>query len=222
MRAACAILLIIVAAGCARYEYDLVQPAELKRHIGRNLDQVVMVDPLEYRLRTVDNHLVARIHNRTDDPIRLLGDKSVVVDPEGESHPLRGQTIAANSFIKVIFPPLRPRVYSPGPHFGFGVGVGAGRYHRHPFYHSSSFYYPYYPYSYYHDPFYDPWPYGYYDDYGPRYFYLEDDTGHYWQWRGEGEVRVSFVYQREGQDEENEDAKGEQFRQEFVFRRIKM
>ena len=208
MRPACAILLLTFVTGCAKYEYDLVQPSEHQRHIGRNIDQVVTIDPLEYRLRTVDNRLVMRVYNPTEDSIQLVGDKSVVVDPQGQSHPLRTQTIAPRSYIKLILPPLRPRVYDPGPHFGVGVGVGVSRYHyrRYPYYHS----------TYYH-PYYDPWPYYpyYYDHYydGPRYLYLEDDNdARYWDWRGVGEARVILIYQR-GDDD---------FRHELVFRRMKM
>src|SRR5215207_3085901 len=107
-----------VTTGCARYEYTLTQPPDLARHIGAQSDQVVDVDPLQYRLRTVDNRLVVRIYNQTDEPIELLGDKSFVVDPDGQSRPLRGQTIAPHAFMKLIFPPIRPRVYDPGPTFG--------------------------------------------------------------------------------------------------------
>ena len=39
-------------------------------------------------LRTVENRLVLQIQNKTDDPIQLLGERSTVVDPGGQSHPL--------------------------------------------------------------------------------------------------------------------------------------
>src|SRR5688572_26779464 len=113
------------AGGCARYEYDLVEPRELTRHIGGNVDQAVEIDPLTYRLRSVDNRLVIRVYNNTDDSIELLGDKSTVVDPNGQSHPLRSQSIAPRSFMKLILPPPRPQVYDRGG-TTFGVGVGYG------------------------------------------------------------------------------------------------
>src|SRR5881394_1297012 len=85
---------LILMTGCARYEFDLVQPQDLARHIGSQSDETVRVDPLEYRMRAVENRLVVRIFNPTTDPITLAGDKSYVVDPAGQSHPLRAQTIA--------------------------------------------------------------------------------------------------------------------------------
>src|SRR5439155_6189759 len=109
------------------YEYDLDQPSDLRRHIATRTDIVVGIDPLEYRLRTVDNRLVMRVFNQTDDAINLLGDKSAVVDPHGQSHPVRSQAIAPHSFAKLIFPPIRPRVYDSGPTFGIGIGTRIGR-----------------------------------------------------------------------------------------------
>src|SRR5205814_908677 len=78
------------------------------RHIGAKADQVVRVDPLEYRLRSYDNRLVLSIFNPTQDPITLAGDRSYVVDPKDQSHPLRSQTIAPNTFVRLILPPMRP------------------------------------------------------------------------------------------------------------------
>src|SRR5438067_6143668 len=121
-------MLLLAAGGCAKYEYNLVKPTELSKHIGAGSDSVVSVDPLEYRLRTVDNRLVIRIFNPTDDVIELVGPKCSMVDPEGQSHPLRSQSIAPGSFIKLILPPPRPRVYDPygGGYWGPTVGVGVG------------------------------------------------------------------------------------------------
>lgn len=187
-------LLLPLLTGCATYEFDLTQPPDLQRHIGRNIDQVVTRDSLEYRLRAVDNRLVMRIFNQTDNPIQLRGDRSVVVDPNGQSRPLRSQSIAPRSFAKLIFPPMRPRIYDPGPTFGIGVTGGISRhYHRDPFY-----------------------PAGY--DSAPRYLYVDDDSI-YWDWKGEGEIRVTLVY-RTGGDANEKDAK--EIRHDFSFRRRKM
>jgi hypothetical protein len=196
MRVAPLLLTVALAAttvGCARYEYDLVQPPELTRHIGTKVDQVVAVEPLEYRLRTADNRLVMRVFNPTTQPIELLGPRSSVVDPQGQSHPLRSQSIAPQSFIKLIFPPLRPRLYDAGPTFGVGVGVySGGARHRHRRFID------------------DPYP-AAYD--APRYVavYDEGDT-YYWDWSGTGEARINLAY-RQGDRE---------FRHEFTFRRVKM
>ena len=194
-----------VGGGCARYEYDLVEPREQTRHIGRGVDQAVEIDPLTYRLRTVDNRLVMRVYNNTDENIELLGDKSTVVDPNGQSHPLRSQSIAPRSFMKLIFPPPRPQVYDRGgPTFGVGVGYGLhssvvpaphdGLPDRRSFHtHHNAW---------------DP----YFRD-APQYFTVFDESdAFYWNWKGTGEARVNLVYRR-GDSE---------IRHSFVFRRVKM
>ena len=201
-----ALFVFVVAAGggCARYEYDLVEPREHTRHIGREVDQAVEIDPLTYRLRSVDNRLVMRVYNNTDESIELLGDKSTVVDPEGQSHPLLSQSIAPRSFIKLIIPPPRPQVYDHGPTFGVGVGYGIhssvvptphdGLPDRRLFHTHHNAWEPYFRDS-------------------PQYFtvYDESDT-FYWNWKGTGEARVNLVYRR-GDSE---------LRHAFVFRRVKM
>ena len=193
MRNAALLLLgtIALLSGCARYEYQLVRPPELTRQVGRNIDQVFALEPLEYRLRTVDNRLVMRVFNQSQDPIELLGQKCSVVDPEGQSHPLPGQTIAPGSFIKMIFPPPRPRTYDPyyGPSWHTGVGVGVrvdGRWRGRQF---------------------PPSP-----QVRPSPVYLDvydEANAYYWDWRGEGEARIMLVY-RKGEEE---------FRHDFLFRR---
>jgi hypothetical protein len=199
MRAACAIILLITLTGCARYEFELVQPQELARHIATKTDQVVSIDPLEYRLQSMDGRLVMRIYNRTNDPIELLGSKSAVVDPRGQSHPLRDQTIAAQSFVKLIFPPMRPRVYDTGPTFGIGVGYHTGAYRSRGRYRNRNYYGdPYFASAY---------------DYGPRYLALYDEgDAQYWDWTGQSTARVSLVFRRGGKE----------FRHDFTFARRKM
>src|SRR5205085_8901999 len=127
---------------------------------------VVTIEPLTYRMKTYDDHLVMLIENSTSDPIQLLGDQSSVVGPNGQSHPLRNQSIAPSSYIKLIFPPIRPYVDRWGPSIGFGVGYHANR----PF---------------------DNW-----DDPLPRYLYISDDSALYWEWDGEGHARMTLVFQQ--------------------------
>ena len=79
--------------GCARYEYDLIQPANLARHVGKT-EESFAIEPLEYRLVSIDNSLVMRIFNNSAEPITLEGTRSYAVPPTGQSHPLRPQTIA--------------------------------------------------------------------------------------------------------------------------------
>jgi hypothetical protein len=184
--------------GCARYEFDLVHPPDLARHVGADKPVEVTLDPLTYQLQTTESRLVMRIHNPTDGPVRLLGDQSVVVDPHGQSHPLRSQAIAAGSYIKLIFPPLRPTLEPRGPVIGIGVGgyvSSGGSYYHHRYVHGGAFGY---------DPVLD----------GPRYYSLYDPgDAAYWEWDGEGEARVVLVYQRGDQ---------KPFSHEFVFRRRKV
>jgi hypothetical protein len=169
--------LTLLGAGCARYEYDVVSPQPAAGHVGRKGDHSFALDPLEYKLRTVDNRLVVRVYNPTSEPVTLLGGRSAAVDPDGQSHPLITQTIApGGSFIKLILPPPRPRVYGGGSTFGIGVGVGTYPHHHH--HHRSSI---------------DSWP----DDDGPRYMTVYDDNDtYYWDWKGEGQARLNLVYAR--------------------------
>jgi hypothetical protein len=211
--ASVALLLIPLLGGCARYEYDLVEPAELARHIGK-AEEVVPVDPLEYRLRTVENRLVIHVVNPTDEPVTLVGPQSYIVSPGGQSHPLRAQTIAPNTFIPLILPPVRPAYYYPsGPTWGFGfgvVGVGGhshnhdGGHHRGGGGHRGRVYSSA---AYYDDPFL----------YGPPPYYLVDDEVAdtiYWKWKGESDVRLHLVFQR--------GTNAKTFSDDFTFHRKKM
>ena len=196
----CAVLAVTLVIGCARYEYDVVSPEQAAGHVGTKSDHRFTIDPLEYRLRTVDNRLVIRAYNPTGENVTLLGERSTAVDPEGQSHPLMTQTIApGGSFIKLILPPPRPRFYRSGPTFGIGVGVGSYPHHHH--HHRSAI---------------DDWP---YDD-GPHYMTVYDDSDtYYWDWKGEGEARLSLVYTRGGGD--NPERAAPAFTHELVIRRVK-
>jgi hypothetical protein len=185
-------LTVLLACGCVRYEYDVAHPPEFAGHVGADQDLVFKRDPLEYRLITYDNRLVLRVFNGTEDAMQLVGERSTVVDPRGESHPLRTRPIAAQSNIKLIFPPMRPVVEQRGPTFGIGVGTVIG---------SSAD-----PRRRYRDPFYDPW----YDE--PRYLSLVEDDALYWEWSGDGEIRLLLAYQRGDQT----------FQHDFVISRRKL
>lgn len=208
------ILSLLSAVGCTHYEYDLVRPPDVAQHIGTKEDVIVTVDPLEYRFRSYEDHLIVRVFNPTDDPIQLLGAQSTAVDPKGQSHPLRSATIESHSFVKLILPPVPAYVDPYGPSIGIGFGMNAQTqegnrplylmndgWHQHHFHRG----FGYYGWSYW-----DPW---YYDYYAPRYYVLydENDTT-FWDWRGESEVRLALAYERNGKT----------FRDEFAFRRVKM
>ena len=171
----CLALFCLGAGGCT-YEYDVVEPPDLAGHVGSKSDYVIKRDPLDYRMITYDNRLVIRVFNPTADPIILVGERSTLVDPSGQSHPLRGQTIAPQSFIKLILPPLRPQL-EPGPSYGVGFGVGL----------SERRYFDRYGY----------WP-GSRDWDGPNYLVVVDDNALYWDWDGQTEVRLTLAYDRAG------------------------
>ena len=189
----CALLLIV--GGCARYEYDIVEPPDVAQHVGTKQSVVVPMDPLRYEARTSSDRLVLFIHNESDEPIKLLGEDSYAVDPGGESHPLPTRTIAPGTSTKLILPPVRPTFRQSGPTVGVGVGVYGNSYGRRGYYGGRFGY----------DPFYD-------DNY-PRYYTLEDDGTTYWDWGGSGTVvKVRLVYQRGNAD---------RFHHDFTFRRVK-
>jgi hypothetical protein len=177
-----ACLFLSFAGGCAHYEYDIVAPRELARHVGKQ-DEMIRVDPLEYRLRAYENRLVMEIFNPTGESITLAGDRSYVVDPGGQSHPLRTQAIAPSAFIKLILPPMRPQFRSsPSIGFGLGVGFSRARYNR-------------YGYGHFHDPLWDE----------PQYYtYYDESDATYWNWEGETEARLHLVFQR-GQNSFSQD-----------------
>jgi hypothetical protein len=181
--------LVGLSTGCARYEYDITRPAELAAHIGSKAYTTFQRDLFEYRMRAAEDRLVVEIQNQTDDPIQLLGDRSSVVDPDGQSHPLRSQPIAPRSFVKLIIPPYRPVVRQEGPTFGIGVGTyGDRRHHPEGFEEIDSY------------------------DRQPQYMTVVEDNALYWDWKGEGQVRMMLTFER----------KEQMFTQEFVIRRVKM
>jgi hypothetical protein len=158
--------------GCASYDYRITEPANVAREIGTKSDEIFSIAPVEYRLRTVDSRLVMRIYNSSDAPITLLGERSTAVDPGGQSHPLETQTIAPNSFIKLILPPIRPRLEPSGPSIGIGFGTVIG---TRPTKHGVGVYRK--------------------EIYVPRYMRVYDNQAIYWDWNGESVVHLNLVYQ---------------------------
>lgn len=184
--------------GCARYEYDLLEPADVAQRVGRKSSVVIPMAPaVRYEARAYDDRLVLFMFNESDaEPLKLLGEDSYAVDPRGESHPLPTRTIAPGSSTKLIFPPVRP-TFRAGPSFGVGVGVGLGSAHGRRGYYGTG----------HHGAFGDP----FHGDY-PRYYQLSDDGTTYWTWPGSGtDVSVRLVYQRGA----------ERFEHQFTFRRVR-
>src|SRR5690606_11013003 len=114
MRLAACVILLLTAVGCARYEYIVDYPPEAAGLVPAKEDRVVDVPPLTYRFQEYSQRLVVRVYNGTSQPVELAGDRSVLVDPTGESRRLASQAIAPASFMKLILPPLKPRVHPAG------------------------------------------------------------------------------------------------------------
>jgi hypothetical protein len=189
-------ILVALSGGCVHYEYDVLQPPELARHVGTKEWSTFRLDELEYHLRTSDDRLVVLIYNRGERNVKLSGPDSAAIDPTGESHPLQSRTIPRDSYVKLIFPPPLPQVHSSGTTFGMGVGVGYSRYYGGP----------------YRDGF--GYGTGMYDDLEPRYYSVYDPNDRtYFNWPGNSNLRLLLAYQREGADG---------FRHEFLLRRRKM
>ena len=192
---------LALTPGCARYEYDVLEPPELAAHVGTSSSvSLHRQGDIEYRLRTAGGRLVMLAHNRGDATVKLLGDDSALVDPRGESRPLAGATLPPGSHVKRIFPPPRPRVERYGPSIGIGIGAGYGAgygRHRHGFHrHGHRF----------RSDFYDPIE--------PRYYTVYDPSDRtYFGWPGGTSVRLLLTFGREG---------GETVRHAFLIRRTRM
>jgi len=172
-------LFALCAFGCTKYEYVIVDPPDLATTVAGKNESVLNTRSAEYRLRVVENVLVMFIYNRASSSVQLSGSKSVVIGPDGASHPIIGQTIAAGSFIKLILPPPRPQAQPDGPGFHYGVGYSTGRggRHRSPYAGSGVGV-----------DFYDPPSYTLYDSANPAY----------WDWHGETQVTLTLSYDHDG------------------------
>lgn len=199
------LVVLCCLCGCARYEFEVLEPPEFATRVGRSTETTADIrrEPLDYHMRSYEGRLVMNIFNTTEEPIELLGDESYVVDPEGESHALsRAAVIAPDAYIKLILPPLRP-YYPREPRLGFGIGIGVSHYdfHRHRHFHR------------YRGPrfrhFFDP------DMLDPArtHFSINQPLSYFWDWDGEGTIRLRLVYQLEN---------GETFNHEFVIRRVRV
>jgi hypothetical protein len=162
----------VLTGGCRSYDYRIVQPAQHAQTIQK---QVVTVkyDPLDYEFSRQHDHLAMRIINPTDERIALQGEHSYVVDPRGESHPLRAHVLGPHSFARLLLPP-EPASGSVVGGYGAGFPGMAGP--------------PY--------PFYG----GLYNDlyFGPPVTYFQVNTPYDWQW-SKGTVRLRLSYDRKGE-----------------------
>lgn len=169
------VVLLAACGGCTTYQFDILQPPTQNRRISTDGENRLVIDPLEYRLRAAQGRLVMLIFNPTGDTIELLGSKSSVVDPDGQSHPLRDRAIAGDSFIKEILPPYRPQWVEPQPSYGVGVSGMAGAADQ-----------PGYV---------RPRGYGSYPSGVDVY---DDADAYFWDWDDQTEVRMTLVFSRSG------------------------
>lgn len=158
--------------GCAQYEFDVIKPplAPGEQRIGTKDDVVFEIEPIRYRMRTVENRLVIRAFNPNAEPVELVGSQSAVVDPTGQSRPVKGQVLPPGAFVKLILPPMPPEYVSDdgvrvGGMGGAGYGPAVGR---------------------------AEFGLGGYDQ--AAEYTLRDGGQVYWDWDGETEVRVVLVF----------------------------
>ena len=200
------VVLLCCFCGCARYEFEVLEPPEFATRVGRKKETAADVrrEPLDYHMRSYEGRLVMNIFNNEEQPIELLGDQSFVVDPEGESHPLASAVIAPQAYTKLILPPLRP-YYRAEPSFGFGIGIGVSHYDHHHHHHHG------------HDrgprfrQFFEPLMTG--EEASRTYFYQYDPASLYWEWEKESAIRLRLTYRRQND---------EIFHHDFVIRRVKV
>jgi len=167
--------------GCKTYHYQLTQPPQFAKTITEQPANITF-EPLEYHLQKRNERLAIQIVNPTSDRIVLEGNRSYVVDPNGESHPLPAKVIAPHSHAQLFLPPRPNIVQSPTVAYGYGWGWGPG-----------------------------PWPpYGpgfYYGYYGPYYSATPIEyqivTPYDWNWHT-GPVRVRFSYEQSGKTFEHD------------------
>jgi len=102
----------LCVSGCVSYQYRVVQPAMGAPPV-RAEPVTIHDDPLDYQLYHYRDRLAMHVTNPTEDRITLLGNRSFVVDPNGESHPIRDRVLAPHSFTKFLLPPIPFSYFNP-------------------------------------------------------------------------------------------------------------
>jgi hypothetical protein len=169
--------------GCVSYQYRVVQPAAAVPPV-REQPVTIHYDPLDYRLYPYHDRLTMHVSNPTEDRIVLQGNRSFVVDPQGESHPIRDRVLGPHSYTQFLFPPI-PFAYAYPDYWAYGPGWGWGWY----------------------GPWYGPgW-------YGPGWWggwwgpppvsYAQVTTPYDWTWK-QGPARLKLTYERAGKTFEHD------------------
>jgi len=152
----------------------VVQPSSSASPVAAQPVQI-HYEPLDYTLARERDRLGLNINNPTDDQIVLLGNRSHVVDPTGESHPIHDRILAPHSFTRLIVPPV-PFTYAYPDYFAYGPGWGWA--------YAGSWY----------DPFWGPGL-GWWGP--PPLSYHQVLTNYDWQWKT-GPARLRLTYERAG------------------------
>jgi hypothetical protein len=166
---------VLAVSGCKTYDYRIVEPANLAQHIGEEF-VTVHSDPLEYRMARTGGFLAMNIVNPTDDRIVLRGDRSYVIDPRGETHPVRGKVIGPHSFTRMSVPPIPYSYQAIAPYTPWGWGPGYINYGVGPSFYGG-FYNPHF--------------------YGPEIVNYQITTQYDWEWKT-GQARLRLAYERDG------------------------
>lgn len=117
-----------LCTGCATIEFDATpEGAAQPVRVGNDQDVQIALAPLQYRMRADEGHLIVWIENPTNVAVELVGDKSAVVDPQGDAHPLRDQMILPGESVKAVFPPVYE---GPAPQPPSAAGTGIQPYDR--------------------------------------------------------------------------------------------
>ncbi len=162
----------LCVSGCTTYRYRVVQPATGAPAVAAQ-PVTIHYEPLDYRLYRYRDRLLMHVTNPTSDRIVLLGNRSFVVDPNGESHPIRDRVLGPHSFTQFVLPPI-PFTYAYPDYWAYGPGWG------------------------WYDPMWGPW--GWYG-YGPGLWgpppvsYAQVYTPFDWKWK-RGPARLKLTYER--------------------------
>jgi hypothetical protein len=167
-----AFYLVLLLPGCARYRYFIAEPSSLAQQVPEKPVRVRR-EPLEYQFSETGKRLVIAVSNPTDNALAINEKKSFIVDPAGQTHPIKAGNIAPRSYISLVLPP-QAKVVRAAPAFGFGVGFGHVGY---PLATTAGFY----------DTFYGP----------HTYYYYDESEEAIWRWK-EGPVRLRLSFDSQG------------------------
>lgn len=184
MRPILLFLLASVLIGCTNYRYDVTDSSGSLKTVRKDASIEWPADPVAFSFKQTEDRVVMLVTNTGKEDLTLEGQRSTIVDPNGQSRALQPQFLPVGAHVKYILPPLRVR-YPRGPTWSIGVGTG----------------------------FRVEAPQAIPEDAHPPVYLDVSTTGdEYWQWDGEGSIRIvlNFV-----------DPHGQSIRRELELRRYK-